>query len=581
MTNGSNKPTNSDKPMNTLPIRLLLMLLFPAMLSARTIHVSPSGSDAGDGTSGQPYQTLMKALEEASDNDVIELQTGTYQSNELRITQNNLTIRSASGQWAKIVAPVDVEDIGSCIWYREPEVNGGRLERLEIVGGYYYGVKFETNWDFTDDNGVQLQLSQRRGVKGVTIIGCKIHDTGRDCIKLTPGCSDISILSCEIYRSGVGPANNPGNPDPYSHNAEGIDNVNAARMVVRNCYFHDISTTGVYAKGGATDCLIEQNLIVNTGDGGIFLGFDTDLEFFDTIQNPNHYDCLRGIARNNIILNTGAAGIGFWGAKDCQAINNTVITASTNFHAPLFINHNSMYYGEEPEPSVEMPCEGLVVKNNIFVDNTGTGDEDYTAIIRPMGLTGNNSFGNNCYFKTGRAAQFDIAGDAAVDFNQWKAFVKGEAQSLEADPQLNNQHHLTAASPCIDKGDATPGTNNDYDGNPRSSAVDIGADEFGGTTLQTPPEEGTVGTGLNGATSGVNEEQIPAAVRVLRGESGTFLIELPATLRQQTAKVFSLSGQQVASFTAEAGMLTVSLASQPDGVYLLQLAGETVALVKQ
>lgn len=566
--------------MRRLSIPLLLLALFPSMLFARTIHVSPNGSDGGDGSSGQPFQTIMKALEEAADDDVIELRTGTYQSNELRITQNNLTIRSASGQWAKIVAPVDVEDIGSCIWYREPEVTGGRLERLEIVGGYYYGVKFETNWDFTDDNGVQLQLSQRRGVKGVTIIGCKIHDTGRDCIKLTPGCADISILSCEIYRSGVGPANDPTNPDPYSHNAEGIDNVNAARMVVRNCYFHDISTTGIYAKGGATDCLIEQNLIVNTGDGGIFLGFDTDLEFFDTIQNPNHYDCIRGMARNNIIVNTGGAGIGFWGAKDCQAINNTVITASTNFHAPLFINHNSMYYGEEPEPSVEMPCEGIVVKNNIFVDNTGTGDEDYTAIIRPMGLVGTNDFSNNCYFKAGKAAQFDIAGDAAVNFSEWRAFVKGEAMSMEADPQLNNQHHLNAGSPCIDKGASTTGTTNDYDGNPRSSAVDIGADEHGGPALATPPEGNTVGTGLNGATSGVAQEPRPAAVRVVRGEGGMFLIELPRVSRNQPAALFAIGGQRVASFMPESEVLTVDLASQPDGIYLLQLASETVALVK-
>lgn len=566
--------------MNRHFIQLIALLLFPTMLLARTIHVSPNGSDSGDGSAERPFQTLVKALEEATDNDVIELRTGTYQSNELRITQNNLTIRSADGQWAKIVAPVDVEDIGSCIWYREPEVTGGRLERLEIVGGYYYGVKFETNWDFTDDNGVQLQLSQRRGVKGVTIIGCKIHDTGRDCIKLTPGCSDISIISCEIFRSGVGPANNPNDPDPYSHNAEGIDNVNAARMVVRNCYFHDISTTGVYAKGGAADCLIEQNLIINTGDGGIFLGFDTDLEFFDTIQNPNHYDCLRGIARNNIILNTGGAGIGFWGAKDCQAINNTVITASTNFHAPLFINHNSMYYGEEPEPSVEMPCEGLVVKNNIFFDNTGTGDEDYTAIIRPMSLVGDNDFNNNCYFKLGKAAQFDIAGDAAVNLNGWKTFVKGEERSIEADPQLNAQHHLNPGSPCIDKGETIAGTTADYDGNSRSSAIDIGADEFGGFALLTPPEAGTVGTGLNGATSAVTDKYESAAVRVVRGDKGIFLIEFPSSFRNYTATVFAMSGEQIASLNLETEMLTVSLESQPDGIYLLKFANETVALVK-
>ncbi|MBK6949980.1 MAG: hypothetical protein IPH16_19610 [Haliscomenobacter sp.] len=42
----------------------------------------------------------------------------------------------------------NVEDISSCIWYNEPETVGGTLERLEIIGGYYYGLKFETNWDW-------------------------------------------------------------------------------------------------------------------------------------------------------------------------------------------------------------------------------------------------------------------------------------------------------------------------------------------------------------------------------------------------------------------------------------------------
>ena len=99
-----------------------------------------------------------------------------------------------------ITAVTHVEDLSACLWYNEPETMGGSLERLEIVGGYYYAIKFETNWDW--DNSVPF--SQRRGVRNVTVKDCNIHHSGRDGIKLTPACSNISILNCEIHHTGAG-----------------------------------------------------------------------------------------------------------------------------------------------------------------------------------------------------------------------------------------------------------------------------------------------------------------------------------------------------------------------------------------
>ncbi|MFN8395732.1 MAG: right-handed parallel beta-helix repeat-containing protein, partial [Bacteroidia bacterium] len=354
-------------------IILGLMLLW-AQAQAATWYVATNGNDAATGTLSDPLLTLDAAITLASPGDVIELRGGTYPSNEVRVTVSNLTIRSFPGEWAILAASTTDPDVASCIWYSEPDVNGGTLENLELTGGYYYGLSFETNWDW----GVPAQ--DRHGASNIIVRGCHIHHTGRDCIKIKPGCDGIQILGCELDHSGIGPANQP---DP---NAEGIDNVNGDGMVVRNCHIHHTSTTGVYAKGGADGCLIEENLIRETGEAGILLGFYTDAEYFDEIANPNYQECRNSIARNNIVMGTGGAGIGFYASENCRAEHNTVITASPAFHSPLFCANGEIWISSAS--TVTPPNINLTAVGNIFVDQSGTGPEDYTVQIRPGALTG-------------------------------------------------------------------------------------------------------------------------------------------------------------------------------------------------
>ena len=113
----------------------------------RTWYVAVTGSDANDGTKDKPLQSLQKAVDTAKQGDVIELRGGTHESREIKIRRSNLTIRSYPGEWAVIKAVTNVEDITSVLWYREPRVKGGLLENLEIVGGYFYGIKLENNWE--------------------------------------------------------------------------------------------------------------------------------------------------------------------------------------------------------------------------------------------------------------------------------------------------------------------------------------------------------------------------------------------------------------------------------------------------
>ena len=323
-----------------------------------TIYVATTGNDNNPGSLDKPFRTLAKAVEMAAPGATIELRAGSYESRETRIQVSNLTIRSYAGERASIKAVGNVEDIGVVLWYSDPAVNGGLLENLDIEGGYYYGIKFETNWDYD----ASIPFDKRFGVSNVTIRNCRIHDTGRDCIKLESGCKNIQILNCEIYRSGI--------RDPS--NAEGVDDLNGDKMVVRNCYIHDIATNGLYAKGGARDCVIENNLFMNVGEMGIAAGFlDTDAEWFDLSTNPDYQESFDIIIRNNIVVNAKWGGVGLFAAVRPQVVNNTFVNVGSSTLGVLYMSRGETYTGNNGEVLKTPPCRDVKVLNNIFVQPSG------------------------------------------------------------------------------------------------------------------------------------------------------------------------------------------------------------------
>lgn len=542
--------------MKYIGLGVLCATLCCTTVTATTWYVAPNGNDQHSGAVDAPFKTIPAAIAAAAPGDVIELRKGTYASQEIRIGISNLTIRSYPGEWAVIVAPTDVEDIASCIWYDDPTVTGGLLERLEIVGGYYYGVSFETNWDWG--------VTPKKGASNITLRGCKIHDTGRDCIKIKPACNGIQIIGCELYNSGVGISNRPSNGGP---NAEGIDNVNGDSMVVSNCYIHHISTSGVYVKGGAKDCIVEENLVYIVGEGGILLGFYTDAEFFDQDgSNPAYYECQYSLARNNMVYNTGGAGIGFFAARNCSAYHNTVVTASDQFHAPLYFSPGEIWINTTT--TLRPPCLNLQVYNNIFIDRGGTGDEDLTVQIRKGALSGVNQINYNIYNKSAGFAKFDDGVSwPHLDFSQWRVKTGFDILGKETNPLINNSLHLSAGSAAINAGQASP-TTRDYDGNTRSGRPDIGADEFGvGPALPTPPPVGVIGTGAGGGTTSASD---------LANDLRAVITPQPASdeIRVQTtgaAPIWLALYDAHGRLAKQRPGATMSVADLPAGVYYLRI----------
>jgi len=456
-------------------IILFFVCLLSAVVSmAATIYVSTSGSDStGNGSLANPFRTIGHALTIVTSGDEIVLRgapsvVNNIYAESIRIQQPNITIRSQSGEWAIIQCPTNDENIGQCVRF-DVDSDGSRLQRVEVIGGYYYGIKLDTKWDWGDPN-------DRSGASHILLEDVKVHDTGRDAIKITPGCDDVTIRRAEIFNTGI----------RDNSNAEGIDNVNGDRMIVQDSYLHDIATNGIYFKGGSTDTLIERNRIERTGGAGILVGFDTSPDYFDLTVNPQYYESIRGVVRNNIIRNTQYAGIGLYAAKDAQIWNNTLIDTAQTGHSPIYFG---ITYQDWDPNAGRPPSVNPILRNNLVYQSSNLPTECvFIRYSNDLGglsaLTGMPAMDYNLYFHAGSNCQFtDQRPTSPLDhgtFSQWQSHISGESHSLTSAPQLTSDGHLSAGSPAVDAGVCTGAPTNDFDGDqrPQGAACDIGADEF-------------------------------------------------------------------------------------------------------
>ncbi len=434
--------TTSSPPSSVIGVDMAMCN--SAQLSGTLRFVSLTGNDAtGNGTINQPYRTLQKALEyvnaHAVGAETIVLRGGTYVEpveNAGRIRVPNVTIRSYPGEWAIIDRSAQPDDIGI---YFDVDADNGSLQCLEAKGGFYV-VATETRWDWGDP-------ADRTGASHILLENVKLHSSARDVVKIKPQCDDITIRHCEIHHSGV-------ELPTTDCNAEGIDNVNGDRMLVSYTHIHDICSTGVYFKGGATDGIVERNLIENTGFAGIILGFDTSPEYFDLTTNPEYYENIRGIARYNLTRNTGGAGIALYASKDAQVYQNTLINGARIYHSPI-------YFGityQDWETSAGRPANiNPTLHHNIVVQETVTNmpmiairySDDLGGL---SGLSGNMTINDNCYYQAGGASSFnDRRTDWTGDFNAWKPHINGDTYSFETNPNLDADFK-PQNSDCVGKG---------------------------------------------------------------------------------------------------------------------------------
>ena len=445
--------------------------------------VSHGGSDSsGTGTIAQPFRTISHVLApgngivEAGDTVTLRGPPGnnTYNECEVRL-RLPLTLRSHPGEMAHIHC--DISNVDTVAVQIDPGASGSRLSRLEISGGYYYGVFLQTDWE-------QGANEAGHGPLNVIIEDSKIHDTGRDAIKITPHSDYATIRRCEIWNSGA--IYPPGTPLD-DKNAEGIDNVNGSGMVVEDNWIHDTATTGVYFKGGATDVVVQRNRIENPGLAGILVGFDTSPEYFDLDGNPGYFEAIDAIVRNNIVVGGAYSGIGLYASRDALVANNTIIGTAA-------LGHAAIYFGvtfQDWDPSALRPANANpTIRNNLVVqDGRPCVAVRYSDELGGLsGLDGSPGTDFNAFHDSQGACGFiDRRPGSPIDGGgtlvQWRAHTGADADSFEAPLPLAADGHLQPGNPAIDAGETRADVTDDIDGQSRSGPNDIGADELAGDVI--------------------------------------------------------------------------------------------------
>jgi len=472
------EPENGGKDMRstTFGISIALALaVVPAPATAVEWFVSTTGNDTtGNGSQATPFRTIKRVLSTsngvAQSGDTITVRgpvgNNLYQECDVRL-RVPLTLRSFAGERAHIHCPINTAN--SVTVQIDPGASGSRLSRLEISGGMYYAVFMQTAW-------YQGGPNHLTGASDIILEDLLIRDTGRDGIKITPRSNRVTVRRTEIRNTGL--VYPPGTPLD-NRNADGIDNVNGSGMVVEDSYIHNISTTGLYFKGGAADVVIQSNRIEETGMAGILVGFDTSPEYFDLTVNPQYYESVRGIVRNNLVRNTDYAGIGLYAARDAIVANNTIENAGRVGHAPIYFGVT--YQDWEPNAG-RPPSTNPRILNNLVIRSGGRCVDiryanDLGGLSGLAGSTGMNFNGflnAGCTFRDARPGSSIPSGGTLA---QWRTQTAGDANSILAAFSVDATGHIPAGSPAINAGTVVAEVTDDIDRQPRVAPYDIGADE--------------------------------------------------------------------------------------------------------
>ena len=285
--------------MKTPILALLALFTLGGHLFAagQNYHVSPQGRDDGPGSASNPWRTLEHSVAALADGDTLTVHAGRYQVTAMLVVRSpNVTIKGAVGETMPLI---DGGLIPQGVVFCVNKLDNVVLERLEVVNGKRHNIQ---NW----------------GSRGFTVRDCHVHHAGDDVILILPGSTDWTISGCDIHDGGM----------TTLYNGQGLDCQGQSGHIVGN-RVHDC-VGGILLKGGASDCVVERNVLWNNTYKSWGAQFEVSLGgisgTWGKMPNDEAYEGCRLVARNNLILPSAKGyGIAFFETEDCAAYHNTII----------------------------------------------------------------------------------------------------------------------------------------------------------------------------------------------------------------------------------------------------------------
>lgn len=413
------------------------LLLFGPMAHAETYYVDVGGSDGASGTQGAPWATLQHAADVVTAGDVVIVRAGDYAGFHLETSGTSDQPITFRGE-ANAVVNVD---------------NSTTPDGINLEGASYVVVEGFTVTGVTRA-GIRAVLCEH-----VTIRNNRADMNGRWGI-LTGFCDDLLIENNECSRSGIEHGiyvSNSGDRPVVRGNRLWGNNANGLHMN------GDVSLGG---DGVISNALVENNIIWdNGGAGGSGINGDG-------VQDS--------VIRNNLLYGNHASGISLYQidggapATGNLIINNTIVQASDGRWA---VNIQDASINNRVINNILLTRHAFRGIIDISGDSLPGFVSDYNVVIGRFTNDGGNS-------------TFDLA--------EWQADTGQDQNSIEAtiaevfEDEADDDYHLSATSPALERGTATEAPSADFEGQarPMGSGIDIGADEFCPDPCTAPTDAG-------------------------------------------------------------------------------------------
>lgn len=410
-------------PINSVCCLLLVQLVaFPA--SAATWYVATNGSDAtGDGSLGNPWASITRAVDSAADGDEVLVLPGTYNGRQrLRREFNTpVTVRSETPYAAKLrhdsgaaliaytARNVIVEGFDIA---HAPNNTGGLVVQVQDLLGAVSGSA----------NGTDPVVS------GIVFRNNIIHSsTNNDLLKVNNGAEDVLIEGNLFF-------NQFGSDEHLDINS--VIGVTVQDNIFLNTEARPDTSSFIVIKDsngsndsvlGTQDSIIRRNVFLNwhgsSGHSFVRLGEDGTANF----------ETLNTLIENNLMLGNSSvlmrSPFTVQGSRDVVFRNNTLIgdMPSRSFAGRLIAS------------PANPRNENLQFFNNIYADPTGSmGSEASIGVDlfdSPTDMTNSAVLDNNLYYNGGNPIP--------VDNGQFLTF-SDDQNAIVADPQLPPQTGLVA-----------------------------------------------------------------------------------------------------------------------------------------
>jgi Concanavalin A-like lectin/glucanases superfamily/Purple acid Phosphatase, N-terminal domain/Protein of unknown function (DUF1565) len=362
-------------------VRVMLLVLMPAMLSATTYYASPSGADAHPGTYALPFRTVARGIQAAAAGDTIVLQDGTYPADTALgggSTSTWLLWISKSGTSGSPIT-LKAEHKQKAILDCGNALNGAKTG---CMGYIFLGNPAPAYWVFQDlvftrTYDIAFLINAATAAHDITVKGCRFEQIGQHVTAQTTGMDGVYANQSQynlVFDGNVfdGIGRLPGST--YMANDHALYLHSSNTTVTNNVFYGSISGWGVQTALGFSGLIASNTFaFTRTTNSGHVMLWDVSSGNV-TVENNIFYNPPGGVAVNtygftapSCVMSHNLVFGGSLGSVPGCTSTNTVVAN------PSFVNASSDFHLQLGSPAIGagVPVSGAAT--------------DYDGVARPQG----------------------------------------------------------------------------------------------------------------------------------------------------------------------------------------------------